>query len=91
MFEKMTTSQLSEYAWVIVVFFVWEMINENLGVLQRRFANYAFNLKLMTLFISQKNRDSNEMVNESLAQEDAKKLQEVSKVTEIHCWNDLEQ
>ena len=87
----MTTSQLSEYAWVIVVFFVWEMINENLGVLQRRFASYAFNLKLMTLFISQKNRDSNEMVNESLAQEDAKKLQEVSKVTEIHCWNDLEE
>ena len=67
------------------------MINENLGVLQRRFASYAFNLKLMTLFISQKNRDSNEMVNESLAQEDAKKLQEVSKVTEIHCWNDLEE
>lgn len=85
----MTTSQLSEYAWVIVVFFVWEMMNENLGVLQRRFANYAFNIKLMTLFISQKNRDSNEKVNESLAQEDAKKLQEVSKVTEIHCWNDL--
>lgn len=91
MFEKMTTSQLSEYAWVIVVFFVWEMMNENLRVLQRRFANYAFNIKLMTLFISQKNRDSNEKVNENLAQEDAKKLQEVSKVTEIHCWNDLEQ
>lgn len=87
----MTTSQLSEYAWVIVVFFVWEKMNENLGVLQRRFANYAFNIKLMTLFISQKNRDSNEKVNENLAQEDAKKLQEVSKVTEIHCWNDLEQ
>ena len=48
-----------------------------------------FNINLMTLFISQKKRDSNEKVNESLAQEDAKKLQEVSKVIEIHCWNDL--
>ena len=54
-------------------------------MLQRRFANCSLNIKLITLFISQKKRDSNEKVNESLAKEDAKKLHEVNNVTEIHC------